>query len=355
MAWKKHNRHVTQEQFSDGTTIDGSRVERALQELEDHVNEVPKGDVRNRFTQTQFVSGWMPHAEAWADGTDYTSSTGGNYNEELLPNVSTGMVGTIFPFLPVYNSEKNLSQVTPIVEPASYTNKHRHKGYETSGIPTSPANGFGFEQTGGPVYVPAPIYEQGSGQYVWQNSWSFKKPVIIKNLTLFMLTDSFGIAGYSPAKKSAMPFRNDWMFDNPPANSPPYSAGSYSEDVSIEISVDDLFLSEDRSLNNSEIIKQNFAIGQDNISQIDQQIETITSDMKPNFFPGGRVKGIYISIDCETPIPQESRVRASLMLPKYDKQNGSNPGTGYIHGGWRGVPWFRQYYSSCLTILEGLE
>lgn len=354
MAYKKHNRHVTQEQFSDGTTIDGSRVERALQELEDHVNEIPKGDVKNKFTQTQFVSGWMPHAEGWADGSDFTTATANNYNVQLGVRESTGLVGTMFPFLPVYNSDKNLSQIAPIVNPSSYTNKHRHKGYETSGIPTSPANGFGFEQTGGSA-VPAPIYEQDFGQYVWQNSWSFKKPVIIKNLTLFMLTDSVGVTGYTSTKTNVMPFRNDWAFDNPPANSPPYSAGSYSEDVSIEISVDDLFLSENRSLNNAEIIKQKFTVGKDNVSQIIQPIETSTTDMKPNFFPGGRVDGVYISINCETPIPQESRVRASLMLPKYDKQGGSYGTTAHIHGGWRGVPWFRQYYSSCLTILEGLE
>lgn len=349
MAWKKHNRHVTQEQFSDGTTIDGSRVERSLQELEEHVNEVPKGDVRNRFTQTQFVSGWMPHAEAWADGSDYTGSTSGNYNAELGVRESTGLVGTMFPFLPVYNSEKNLSQITPIVEPSSYTNKHRHKGYETSGIPINPTNGFGLEQTGG-GNVPAQIYEE-SGQYAWQNSWSFKKPVIIKNLTLFMITDNYDNSSYTSTKRDVMPFRNDWVFDNPPANSPPYSVGSYSEDVSIEISVDDLFLSENRSLNNAEIIKQRFAVGQDNVTQIAQPIETATTDMKPNFFPGGRVDGVYISINCETPVPQDSRVRASLMLPKYNKQTS----TSYVHGGWKSVPWFRQYYSSCLTILEGLE
>jgi hypothetical protein len=349
MAWKKHNRHVTQEQFSDGTTIDGSRVERALQELENHVNEIPEGDIKNKFTQTQFVSGWMPHAEGWADGSDYATSTGGNYNVELGVRESTGVTGTIFPFLPVYNSAKNLSQVAPVVEPPSYTNKHRHKGYQTAGVPVNPGDGFGFEQTGG-TNVPASIYED-TGQYSWQNAWSFKRPVVVKNLTIFMLTDSIDIAGYSAAKKNRMPFRNDWAFDNPPI---PYSAGSYSEDVSIELSVDDLFLSENRALNNSEIVKHKFAVGQDNISQILQPIENSTSDMKPDFFPGGRVKGIYISVDCEVPIPQESRVRMSLMLPKYDKQGGSF-GSLFVHGGWKGVPWFRQYYSSCLTILEELE
>ena len=352
MAWKKHNRHVTQEQFSDGTTIDGSRVERALQELEDHVNNVPEGDIKNRFMQTQFVSGWMPHAEGWADGSDFTGTTGNNYNVELAAHQSTGVTGTIFPFLPVHNSVKNLSQIAPVVDPPSYTNKHRHKGYQTPGVPIDPAKGFGFEQTGG-GQVPASIYED-TGQYCWQNSWSFKKPIVLKNLTILMLTDSIDISGYGAAKIARMPFRNDWQFDNPPVANPPYVAGSYSEDVSVEISVDDLFLSEDRSLNNLEIVKHKFAVGADNVSQILQPIETATTDMKPNFFPGGRVRGVYISVDCEIPIPQNSRVRMGLMIPKYDKQGGSF-GSNYVHGGWKGVPWFEQYYSASLTILEELE
>jgi len=39
-------RHFTDEQFSDGTTIDGDRLEKSLQDLEDYMNNVPDGDFK---------------------------------------------------------------------------------------------------------------------------------------------------------------------------------------------------------------------------------------------------------------------------------------------------------------------
>tara|TARA_R110000751_G_scaffold274395_1_gene375294 strand:- start:325 stop:1113 length:789 start_codon:yes stop_codon:yes gene_type:complete len=53
-------RYVTKQQFSDGTTIDGNRIEEAIQSIESLSDNVPYGAVRTRFTQTMIVSGWSP-------------------------------------------------------------------------------------------------------------------------------------------------------------------------------------------------------------------------------------------------------------------------------------------------------
>ena len=53
-------RHFTDEQFSDGTTIDGDRLEKALQDLEDYINNVPDGDFENRWLQSQIVLKYLP-------------------------------------------------------------------------------------------------------------------------------------------------------------------------------------------------------------------------------------------------------------------------------------------------------
>ena len=53
-------RYVTTQQFSDGTTIDGNRIEEAIQSIESLSDNVPYGAVRTRFTQTMIVSGWSP-------------------------------------------------------------------------------------------------------------------------------------------------------------------------------------------------------------------------------------------------------------------------------------------------------
>lgn len=53
-------RVFTNQQFAEGTTIDGNRVEMSLQQLEKRVNTVPYGDVKTRWMQTQYVMGWNP-------------------------------------------------------------------------------------------------------------------------------------------------------------------------------------------------------------------------------------------------------------------------------------------------------
>ena len=53
-------RVFTDQQFADGTTIDGNRLEDALQSLEGRVNKVPDGDLQNRWMQTQIVLGFSP-------------------------------------------------------------------------------------------------------------------------------------------------------------------------------------------------------------------------------------------------------------------------------------------------------
>jgi hypothetical protein len=53
-------REITDEQFSEGTTIDGSRLSRALEDMSDRFSSVPKGDILQRHMQTQIVCGWSP-------------------------------------------------------------------------------------------------------------------------------------------------------------------------------------------------------------------------------------------------------------------------------------------------------
>lgn len=58
MAYKKHPREITDQQFSTGTTIDGSRIDDAMSDAVDRVNDVPKSDIATRWTQTQYVMGF---------------------------------------------------------------------------------------------------------------------------------------------------------------------------------------------------------------------------------------------------------------------------------------------------------
>ena len=57
---KKSLRHVTDEQFSEGTTVDGNRIDAALDDAVEHINNIPPGDVVSRFTETKHVFGYRP-------------------------------------------------------------------------------------------------------------------------------------------------------------------------------------------------------------------------------------------------------------------------------------------------------
>jgi len=57
---KKSLRTITDEQFSEGTTIDGTRIDKALQDTVDRYNEIPRGDISTRFVSKQYVFGYQP-------------------------------------------------------------------------------------------------------------------------------------------------------------------------------------------------------------------------------------------------------------------------------------------------------
>ena len=57
---KKSLRKVTDVQMSEGTSVDGSRIDRALDESTDRFNNLEGGDFAQMFTKTQFVFGMQP-------------------------------------------------------------------------------------------------------------------------------------------------------------------------------------------------------------------------------------------------------------------------------------------------------
>ena len=51
-------RKITKQQFSKGTTVDGDRLDKALQDTTSYLNAIPSGSSAVRYTQTQVVTGW---------------------------------------------------------------------------------------------------------------------------------------------------------------------------------------------------------------------------------------------------------------------------------------------------------
>ena len=53
-------RKITKEQFSTGTNIDGNRIEKALEDIQDRINVIPLGDIKTRYMPYQLCGGVTP-------------------------------------------------------------------------------------------------------------------------------------------------------------------------------------------------------------------------------------------------------------------------------------------------------
>ena len=187
-------RVFTDQQFSDGTTIDGNRLERAMQELEDRLDTVPDGDLRTRWTQTQMVAGWAP-------------------------TVLTGASGTVGarPYLRIYNGiNDEFSSSTTAIS----MNKYRLKGTKVDHIDVS-AFSVASDDT----------------QYAFTQSILFSRPVIIHAFDVLMMQDTT-TSSPAPAYK--------------------FGGASATPGIDIQISVDNPWAPEDRTQNDVELHVYNF-------------------------------------------------------------------------------------------------
>jgi len=71
---------IIREQFSEGTTVDGSRIQGALDTVEGRINAIPRGDILPRYAEQTIHLGFMP------------------------PSIGGGASDVIYPWGPLYNS-----------------------------------------------------------------------------------------------------------------------------------------------------------------------------------------------------------------------------------------------------------
>ena len=189
-------RVFTDQQFSDGTTIDGNRLERAMQELEDRLDTVPDGDLRNRWTQTQIVAGWAP-----------TVLTG-----------ATSTVGTR-PYLRIYNG---LADEFSSTSTAASANRYRLKGTKVEHIDVAAFSVSALNL---------------DTQYSFTQSILFSRPAIIHAFDVLMMQDTT-TSSPAPAYK--------------------FGGAAATPGIDIQISVDNPWAPEDRTQNDVELHVYNF-------------------------------------------------------------------------------------------------
>jgi hypothetical protein len=317
MAWRPHNRKITNEQFADDTTIDGSRIETALEDVVEYVNETPCGSVKNRYTQTQIVMGWSPQmfktfaavAIPMTDRTPWMYQRNINSNVVVIPNTA----------------DQNL--------PESFQNVYRIKGHEIPGLDPAEQIGLG-----------ADALSTRDKQVIWTTPIGFNKSVIMKDMEVFFCTDA--TAGL------ANPYTNGYTWGTAPETADPTN----TRDVIVEITQDRPvgYGSENRALSSVVSIKRNFRVNTAVIGALSGTAPT--TDMQPTGYPGGHLKAYRFSLDINQPIPEHSRLRFSICIPEgYNTPSVNSSWTLDQHTSRTTRGWAQQYYSVVITVLEELE
>jgi len=133
MAYKKANRDLTDEQFSENTTIDGTRIDKAIGDVIETHNRIPKKNIEAIWMPTTYVACWSPARpfNRWMDNTMGNAPVGVTNGGKLVrygPNHNLQSQNNWFPFLASHNAA---SEVFPSDEqpPNGFDNEYRVKGY----------------------------------------------------------------------------------------------------------------------------------------------------------------------------------------------------------------------------------
>lgn len=273
-------------QFTDDTTIDGNRLDGLMQAFVDRFNALTPRDIERNWTETVFVSGYQP------------VKTGGALSNPILPWINPRNPPTTAPIYPAVDE----SLFYP-------TNEYRSKGW---GLP----------------YLTTNIGLGGGNYYQWSSSFHVFKPTIITKLMFVMRTDD--------------EFTNTFVYGaNPP---PGKSDGDSCDDFTIELAVDNPFTQENRSQSNTEVLRTRFPAAAWTMST-DIAGGNDMQPAYPNTDGTGNVRGVYVNLDVEVPVPQNARVRLNLVIPQYSG--------GVYDAGWGDEDSFaKQYYSVAVSMLE---
>ena len=358
---KKSIRTVTDVQMSESTSIDGSRIDRALEEATDRFNNLEGGDFSESFTKTQFVFGMqpspiVPSPQAAAAGT-------GNPGYNSISSIETDasnypITGQWLPWLPIKNNPFTTYQTAAgstyvakyngdgLTPTSGFQNKWRFKGTNVDNRPDmvtgmspppilSDAMTTQWERgswanfwAGSGLWTG---YTQGSDepqpyspyQFAWCHSWEFPSPAIIDDMMLFVRTDR---AWEGSRDKYAAGSSSGW-YDTPyEYESNNRIGGTFytfsSRDVMFQISVDNSFSTEERNLNDVEATFNSRPLDGWKVTQVPMSSISYT-DMLPNSpeYGGGAgdaLNGRMIRFsNMNIPIRKLARVRLSVIIPWY--------------------------------------
>ena len=304
------NRKITKHQFQENTTIDGNRIQDAMNDIAERINDVPLVDLRKRMVKVQYVGGFNPnqagHIRAGYDEREYLRNS---------------------PFLSSYNKVPSTAGFIGGIE-----NPHRFKGYKVND--NINPHEFEIDLTG---------TDTGTQGTYWtmEIPLDFHKPVIITDLVFYILVDGYykydndfdedgGSGGLIPAYNAGNQFQ--WGQTNfIPSDDHQWK---WTNDIQIQLLVDNPYKPEDRKLSDVEVHKVDFAANSQltvtpsfwGANAYEPEEYALGTNMLPE--PplyngitsnlGSGKNGLCIEIkDKDICIPAKGRVRLSIMIPQY--------------------------------------
>jgi hypothetical protein len=368
---QKSIRVLTDVQMSDGTSVDSTRIDRALDESADRFNNLEEGDFSEQFTKSSFVFGMQPSPIVPLPVSDQSHSPGSN--QPGWGNIATietradeyPICGQWLPWLPIVNQryssiaadisgpsyDLKFAPLDGYTPPDGFQNKWRVKGTNVLSrkdfglvsnigrsklsdemdreIPwfTTPWRDFwsgvtnfaDYDQT---VHEPAP---QRNWQFAWSHSWEFNDPVIVDDMMLFVRTDK----PWPDLDKYTGVSRAGW-YDAPYEYQGDVRIGGSNHqfstaDIMFQMSVDNPFSTEERRYNDIECSFNSRDMSGYKVSE-ETNLQIQYSDMEPespefgHFAPstGDGLQGRMIRLTgMNIPIRKGARLRLSIVLPWY--------------------------------------
>ena len=124
------NRKTTKEQFSEGTTIDGSAIDKAIDDIVDTHNNIPAGFTDGRWMPVNYVSHWSPARSHWRSQSEGAGIAPLNNRARIGPHINACAYEHYFPFLGVRNwQDEEYPVAIATANNNQYDNDYRHKGF----------------------------------------------------------------------------------------------------------------------------------------------------------------------------------------------------------------------------------
>lgn len=333
---KKSLRHTTDEQFSENTTVDGSRLDRAMEEVVGHYNDIPAGDMLTRFVETKYVFGYRANRE---------------YKTTLTAPAGVYYYAHHWPWVPIANNAYTTGSENPATgngHTEEWQNQYLVKGADlgmqsvtNAGrfLPTVGAGTWGEDwnrsianHIGTDDYTTVAGPESGY-QFAWTISHYFSKAVFVNDL----MVNFFNGDERAGARGIRAPF-----------NIGGADRGAYT--VSVCIMVDDFFTAEKRDNASVELAAHKYDLG--SLKWTMGAHAAGYTDMNPPHQDGQLRGRSWRWRDLNIPVPERSRVRLILTIP-WARAGAADTGLTWNNSAI--APFHCFDPGGCLTVLEEIE